>query len=198
MSYFSVKFDTSCQHKSHYQGKDHSIFFWSRAVAAGDKIGWDFINRTLTSRLAFSAYCLDITQVYQSSHPNSMGFMSKTTFVSWFFSWCGSMNIEFRQKIDPWCKYNLQCLARGLSHSRVTIDPIDKAYTAEVVKPKHKRFDRVFLPYRDDLNKLVRQARVHLKATCHRYLSTDTSERCEGHNREAGNDNLLKNCPQDP
>ena len=73
------------------------------------------------------------------------------------------MNIEFRQKIDPWCKYNLQCLARGLSHSRVTIDPIDKAYTAEVVKPKHKRFDRVFLPYRDDLNKLVRQARVHLR-----------------------------------
>ena len=91
MSYLVSSLIPAASTSPHYQGKDHSIFFWSRAVAAGDKIGWDFINRTLTSRLAFSAYCLDITQVYQSSHPNSNGiYVQDNICVMVFFHGVGA------------------------------------------------------------------------------------------------------------
>ena len=94
------------------------------------------------------------------------------------------MNVDFRSHIDPWCKYNPQSLA---------------ADSADIIRPKHKRFDRVFLPYQQDLSDhLVRQARTHLRRTCRRYLCIDIGDTPADYNQEAENDNLLHNCPQDP
>lgn len=176
------------------------MFFWTKEVAIGDEIGWDFVNRVLLSKLSFSAFCAEMTRTYRSNHPTSAAFISKTTFVSWFFAWCGRMNIDFREHIDPWCGHVPPSLAGdgthvGLSQRRVNITPVDKADSDELLTPHHKRFDRVLLPYRPGVDdELVRQARAHLRNTCKRYLSVETAE---GDDLGPQNVSLLQVCPQD-
>ena len=175
---------------------------WSKDVAAGDEIGWDFVNRVLSSKMSFSSFCADTTRIYISTHPCSAHFMSKTTFVSWFFAWCGKMDIDFRKHIDPWCLHNPHSLAGdgthiGVSFRNISISPIEKADTNIKRKPIHKRYARVFLPYNDGNDELVRSARQHVRDTSKRYLSRE-APLIDAATKANEDQNLLDVCPQDP
>jgi len=135
-----------CNFDMHYS---FSMVYGSRqGTAAGDEIGWDFVSRVQHSKLSFTAYCDELSQRYKLFAFYSAGFMSRSTFVSWFFSWAGRMNIDFRAHIDPWCGRCPPVIAGdgthiGLALRNLHIDPIDKSTTTGEVKPcNHRRYDR--------------------------------------------------------
>ena len=47
--------------------------------------------------------------------------MSVDTFVKWIFAWMGSMKIDFRKEVDPWCKYNPKILACDGIHIGISL-----------------------------------------------------------------------------
>jgi hypothetical protein len=179
------------------------VFLWSKYVGAVDEIGWDFVNRVLADKVSFSSFCSEMTRIYSSNHPASAPFMSKSTFVSWFFSWCAKMNIDFRDHIDPWCGHHPRSVAGdgthiGLCFRRLDISPIEKADINEQRKPNHKRYDRVFLPYKAGVDDaLVRKGRLHLQNTAKRYLSKENVQLINEDTKMEEDQNLLLVCPQD-
>lgn len=187
-----------------YSGDQDNIHFMTKETCAGDEIGWDFVNAILTSKISFSAFCQEKSRMYRSINVLSAPFMSKTTFVTWFFSWAGRMDDDFKQEVDPWCSPNPKIVACdgthvGLSLRKLSINGIESPDTAETVDPPHKRYDRVFLPYRPDLHPdNVRSGRIHLKYMAKKYLSQhDGEEPLQQDDIDARNENLLAVSPQD-
>ena len=45
--------------------KEKGIFIFTHATAAGDEIGWDFINRVLKTKCSFTSYCTELSRKYQ-------------------------------------------------------------------------------------------------------------------------------------
>ena len=62
-----------------------------------------------------------MTRKYHTTSPLSVPFMSTNTFVKWIFAWIGSMKIDFRKEVDPWCKYEPKLLACDGTHVGVSI-----------------------------------------------------------------------------
>jgi hypothetical protein len=93
----------NCSNKVIYSGEESSVFFWTKEVAVVEEIGWQFVFEVLRMRASFSAFCDGITEQYRDSHPTSAPFISATTFASWFYAWCGRMNIDYREHIDRRC-----------------------------------------------------------------------------------------------
>ena len=104
-----------------YSGDQDSVFFLSNNACAGDEIGWDFISMVKNSKISFTAYCNEMTRKYHTTSPLSAPFMSTNTFVKWIFAWMGSMKIDFRKEVDPWCKYEPKFLACDGTHVGVSI-----------------------------------------------------------------------------
>ncbi|MCG8623115.1 MAG: hypothetical protein MJE68_14115, partial [Proteobacteria bacterium] len=130
-----------------YSGELHSLFFLSNMTAAGDEIGWDFISAVKTTKTSFTSFCNEMTRKYTTTNPLSAPFMSPNTFLKWLFSWIGSMNIDFRKDVDPWCLYNPKVLACDGTHIGVSIKhlnlttPVTKADSSHgPVAPHHKRY----------------------------------------------------------
>ena len=72
--------------------------------------------------------------------------MTISTFVKWIFSWSGSMQIDLRKEVDPWCKYEPKILACDVTHIGVSMkymkldNPITSPDNTEAPsKPAHKR-----------------------------------------------------------
>ena len=129
-----------------YDGKEHSIHFWSCQTCAGDEIGWDFISSVKSSKISFTSFCNEMTRKYVTTNALSVPFMSANTFVKWIFSWMSSMQIDFRKQIDPWCAYTPKVLACDGTHIGVSLrhlvidDTVTKTdLPADIVEPKHKR-----------------------------------------------------------
>ena len=104
-----------------YSGQDNSIFFLSKMTCAGDEIGWDFISMVKLSRMSFLVFCNEMTRRYKTTNILSAPFMSLDTFVKWVFAWMGSMKIDFRKEIDPFCKYNPKILACDGTHVGISL-----------------------------------------------------------------------------
>ena len=104
-----------------YSGDQDSVFFLSNNTCAGDEIGWDFISMVKNSKISFTAYCNEMTRKYHTTNPLSAPFMSTNTFVKWIFAGMGSMKIDFRKEVDPWCKYEPKLLACDRTHVGVSI-----------------------------------------------------------------------------
>jgi hypothetical protein len=163
-----------------YSGEPDCLHFWTRNTAAGDEIGFDFVGRVQHSKLSFTAFCEDMTRRYKLFAIDSACFMSRSTFVLWFFSWAARMRIDFREHIDPWCGRNPHVLAGdgthiGLTVRHLRIEPIDRpAADADIQQPSHRRYDRVFLPYANSDDKgAIRCARATLSQACKQALCED-------------------------
>ena len=70
-----------------------SLFFYTKTTCTGDEIRWDFINTVKTSKTSFTGFCLQMTQIYQTTNSGSEPFMSHKTFISWFFGWFSAFQI---------------------------------------------------------------------------------------------------------
>ena len=86
--------------------ENRTVFFLSKLTYAGGEIGWDFISMVKSARISFTGFCNELTRKYRTNNIFSAPFMSVDTFVKWIFAWMGSINIDFRKEIDPWCEYN--------------------------------------------------------------------------------------------
>ena len=129
-----------------YSGDQDSIFFLSKYTCAGDEIGWDFVNLVKTSKISFTAFCNEMTRRYQTTNVLTAPFKSVNTFVKWILAWMGSMKIDFRKEVDPWCKYQPKVLACDGTHVGVSIknmklhNPVTSIDDASSqITPFHKR-----------------------------------------------------------
>ncbi|CAC5406280.1 unnamed protein product [Mytilus coruscus] len=152
-----------------YSGDINSLHFLSKETAAGDEIGWDFIDHALNTHVTFSAFCKIMSNKYSRIY-SSAKFMSVQTFISWWFSWSSKFKIDFRKQCYI-CKSNPKFLACdgtkiGISFRQSNVKPIETPEpTAELIDPCHRRNDRAFLRFRADLpneNDNIRNCRDHL------------------------------------
>ena len=127
--------------------QDMGITFFSKVTGVGDEVGWDFIRRVQTSKITFTGFCKEMTNVYKTNNLKSAPFMSPNTFNSWFFGWLSNHKIDFRkQGIDPWCKHEPELLACDGTHIGVAVRHMkDSQFVTvpelpEKLKPIHKRY----------------------------------------------------------
>jgi hypothetical protein len=73
----------------HYSGEVDCLHFWTKHTTAGDEIRWDFVFRVrcFTSKISFTTFCDEMTEHLKTANSQSASFMSRSTFVYWFFSW---------------------------------------------------------------------------------------------------------------
>ena len=142
--------------------QQEGIFFYSKQTCVGEEVGWDFVSKVMKSKTSFTAFCSEMTRIYQTNNIMAGPFMSTPTFVAWFFGWLAAFKIDFRKdQVDPWCKYNPKILACDGTHIGVSIKnmqlekPVTRPDVDTVLKPRHKRYNRVLLEDRD--------AREHLR-----------------------------------
>ena len=165
-----------------YTGKEDAIHQWSKEICAGDEIGWDFVDSVINSKMSFTAFVRRMTRSYVTIYEKSPSFMSVNTFVSWFFSWAAAMKIDFLSSVDPWCKHDPKFLAGDGTHVGVAlryIDPnirMEKCDTDLQETPRHKRYQRVFIPYDGVHDAFIRKCRTHLDWICSNILSLQREE----------------------
>lgn len=159
----------TCKLSYEEAAKEKGIFFWSGVTAAGDEIGWDFIHQVKSSKISFTAFCNEMTRKYQTNNIFAAPFMSRKTFVNWLFGWLSAFEIDFRQTVDPWCKYSPKMLACDGTHIGISLknlrveNPITAVDDEDRTLPsKHKRYDRVIIS--------DKPARHHLRYLCKKYL----------------------------
>ena len=114
-------------------------------ICAGDEIGWDFVSMMKTSKISLTSFCDEMTRKYKTTNVLAAPFMSSNTFVIWVFAWVESMKIDFREQIDPWCKYEPKLLACDGTHIGVSMKNMKLASPVTItddpdreISPLHK------------------------------------------------------------
>ena len=168
-----------------YSGRQDAIHILSSQTAAGDELGWDYINTVSVSETSFTAFCLLYSKRYMQK---TVQFMSHQTFIEYIFSWMANFKIDFRETCNA-CNFNPSILAcdgtkLGFSSRKSSISPIETPTCDVVIKPSHKRTTRQFFSYSDAdtdvIKKQKRQAQEDLSffiAKCNVELDSWNKER---------------------
>ena len=121
-----------------------------------------------------------MSNVYSTTNELSASFMSKSTFVSWFFSWAARMNIDFRKHVDPFCRYEPKQLACDGTHIGISVRNscgpfVTDSTEADDVISVHQRHDRMFLPYSlpGHTHNQIMVVRKHLIYHCRKALGKE-------------------------
>lgn len=175
-----------------------------------DEIGWDFVDCITGSKTSFTFFCQRQTKTYKSNNQESHPFLSRSTFLSWWFAWLAAHNIDFRKDVDPLCGDSRNVLACdgthvGVSLTNLNVTPIETPRNhAITIEPSHKRFDRVFLYYPKNSSKHcqenIRLARSHLRCVAADILGKPDRDLSDLSDEEIllRHELLLRVCPQDP
>uniref|UniRef100_A0A7M5WYX6 SWIM-type domain-containing protein n=2 Tax=Clytia hemisphaerica TaxID=252671 RepID=A0A7M5WYX6_9CNID len=135
----------------HWDGSNENIFRLSQQVAVAEQLLWDFVNRVITTKCNFAAFCQNIDQIYTYSG-SPKRFISPKTFLKVFFAWASNQGREFR-RCCPWCGSAPKVLACdgtkvGILCQNLHIDPIETIRDPENELPtQSRRFDRCFIAY---------------------------------------------------
>ena len=175
IKYYGIRCQNNTCEKSFYEiAPTMGLFFYSKTTCAGDEIGWDFINAVKTSKISFTGFCSHMTRMYETTNSGSEPFMSRKTFISWFFGWLSAFRIDFRKEIDPYCGHDPKILACDGTHIGVALrhlrldNPVTKPDTENEVPWVHGRVTRRL--FQDNI---VRQ---HVKYMALKYLNRITTE----------------------
>ena len=151
------------------EGKNLCIHVLSNETAAGDEIGWEYINSVLSGSITFSSFCRKKSKDYKMRNKFSHNFMDPSTFIKWWFSWASSLKIDFR-KPCPVCQFEPKQLACdgtkvGIGFRHANFTDISKPDNENLIEPTiHRRLDRCFLS--NDLspltNRNMNECRSHL------------------------------------
>ena len=196
--------DGNCS--EHYTGDDDCVFFLSKQTCVGDEIAWDFISRITTSNCSFTSFCSDMCRIYTSNFLIAHPFLSRSTFVKFWFAWLAAHNIDFRKGVDRWCGPDRKLLACdgthvGVSLTRLDVQPVEKPdVNGSIVGPGHRRYDRVFLFYPERATasekQNIRAARKHLKYIAEEAIGVENSITPTIEERQALDNLLLHVSPQ--
>lgn len=133
-------------------------------------MGWEFVDLVMTSRQTFSGFVKFYKRKYKRAKSKKT-FMSRNTFIKWWFSWASSMKINFRKKCFG-CGDKLKCLAAdgtkiGITLKQSDVVPIETA-EGEPIKTLTRRYGRTFINNnnttgkRADVNKAVSELANHV------------------------------------
>ena len=93
-----------------------------------------------------------MTRRYQTNGSGAQPFLTlETTVSAYVFAWLSAFKIDFRTEIDPICKHDPSVLACDGTHTGVSVKnldcqhPVTEPEIQEVVKPLHKRAQRVLV-----------------------------------------------------
>ena len=162
--------------------KEAGIFFFTQQTCAGDEIGWDFISCVKASKISFTAFCNQMSRMYETTHKDSRPFMAVKTFIGWFFSWLSAFKIDFRKHIDPFCGYDPEILACDGTHIGVSLkhlkldNPVTKPDIEDEVPVAHKQEDRVLFKDKD--------VRRHVRYKAKKYLNLIPDDKLLEHSME--------------
>lgn len=146
--YYRVCLANKCKLYPHNECRQQSIFFSTWVTGAGDEVGWDFVNRVLGSRASFDGFCKEMTRFYKGNNElaSHSKFMSKVTFLKWYFGWLSAFKFDLRDEIDPFCCQNPKYIACDGTHIGVSgkfqklLKPCGEPdFPNERPKPVHKR-----------------------------------------------------------
>ena len=102
-------------------------------TAAGDEIGWDFVEAVHKTRCSFSSFYNEMTRRYQTTNIMAGPFMSPNNFISCFLvflfcfllffccCWISAFKINFRKEHKPWCGSTPPILACDGTHIGISI-----------------------------------------------------------------------------
>jgi len=166
-----------------YTGQEHCLFFNKQSYCIAEEVMWDFVGAVKRTKISFTGFCTEMSNKYSTTHPLSSTFLSRQTFLAAFFAWVVSFDLDFRKDgLDPWCAHCPKQLVGDGTHigaavRHATYKPIERPDTDEVVQPRHKRFQRVFMPTPKRVGRLgrdepkhkdIQKARKFLKRHCQR------------------------------
>ncbi|KAL4240007.1 hypothetical protein ACF0H5_000802 [Mactra antiquata] len=139
------------------EGEKDCIHVLSSVTAAGDEIGWTFVESVKCNGCTFSSFCHLKTQDYRFRHPNAR-FMDPTVFLKWWFSWASNMKINFIVPCDV-CGFQPKRLCCdgtrvGVGFRNANFEEVSKPDDDENVQQTlHRRLDRCFLTNMNGVNK---------------------------------------------
>ena len=143
-----------------YSGLQDGLHILSSSTAAGDELGWDFINNVTTSQMSITSFCFITESRY---HGKKVSFMSRQTFTDWIFSWMSNFHIDFRKPCSQ-CQYNPPILAcdgtkLGIFFKNSSVEAIEEPTCDETFRPAHRRTERQFFSYKLDADASVKKLR---------------------------------------
>ena len=184
-------FHRECLHRRpgcriEYSGQQDGLHILSSQTAAGDEIGWDFVNTVSKSQISLSAYCSITSDRYYSS---TAAFMSRQTFTDWVFSWMSNFKIDFRQACDQ-CKFNPKIMAcdgtqLGMFFRNVSLSSFDKPTCKDTFTPSHKQTARQFFSYSEDDSKKRKEASRQAKVDLQYFVAKNKNALTEWANKQA-------------
>ena len=168
-----------------YTGEEDCLFFNTSKTAVGDEILWDFVSLVRGGHMSFTRFVNFMTRRYQTTHCESAPFMSRKAFLDLFFAWVASHQIDYRQEIDQWCGHNPKILAGDGTHIGVSVrmmkleKPITQPDRIPIKAPRHKRFQRCFLPIPMEREKGERVSDFDVRKTCIKDARFYLQNRCK-------------------
>ena len=195
-------------------GHQDATHFLSSETAAGDELGWNYLNLVTNSQATLTCFQA-ITDKKHKGLVSSVSFGSRRTKTEWLFSWMCDFGIDFQQECVI-CGENPKVLAgdgitMDVLFRNVSFQPIESPATQETNDvPDYKRTDRQFFSYkkecpshiklekrmaREDLNYLIHKNTNRLKEYQNRKVtktSKDYSDRSETDRKS----NVLKHSPE--
>ena len=143
-----------------YSGEQDALHILSTHTAAGDEIGWDYINHATRSTTSLGAYC----DIMSERYPSGVSFMSRQTFTEFIFSWMSSFRIDFRQTCSV-CGDNPQIIACdgtniGIFGQNSSVPPVESPTCTNKVQQQHSRTDRQFFAHSRDSATHIKQAHI--------------------------------------
>ena len=161
-----------------YTGEKDVIFFGT--IKRNSRCGRDdFSHHLLEIHDNFGTFFKDMERKYKTFHHGFANFISVSTFENCFFKWAAALQIDFRTSVDPFCGSSPKKLAFdgahiGISFRQLQLHPIDNLDVENTLECTHRRYDRVFLPYRNRANKdMIRESRQNVLHLCMFYVQMD-------------------------
>ena len=131
-----------------YDGAEDFIFCSTNSVSCSYEVGWNFVDLVMTSKQTFTGF-VKVMNANYGRFLSEKPFMTKNTFIKWWFAWASAMGIDFRKSCFG-CGENIKMLAGdgtkiGITLKQSTVIPIEtKKKEAAIVTP-NKGLDRVFI-----------------------------------------------------
>ncbi len=161
-----------------YSGYEDSLHFLSKFTAAGDEIGWEYINNVMNSQYSLSCFCNVKDAAYKMAG-SKVSFMSRQTFTDWIFSWMVNFRIDFR-KTCSLCGSDPDMLAAdatkiGIFFRNSSVEPIEKPEVTTKRVPLHKRNDRIFFHYSLSDKSMVKEGKRNAREDLAYFVAKNSS-----------------------
>lgn len=110
-------------------------------MCCGYAVGWEFVKSVMSSKQTFSGFTKVINSRY-TIMSSSIPFMSKNTFIKWWFAWASAMEINFNYPCFG-CGDNVKIVAGdgtkiGVTLKHANVTPIEEKQNNKPIQTPFK------------------------------------------------------------